>query len=220
MNFNTIHHSFEHATSFLLSVHGLPNKLTVGHIGQPWALGSRKQDKLALKKSSSFMDWIGLESRKQEKFAERKSSSFTDESHISIHVERCFLNWQPCCKVFYNYFHLHPDCSIFSREIPKLCFFLICTLALENNLYHWNYRQFKKFWGVFIANPECGFLSVLHIFILMYLCTEANRVPIFSSCSASACEENFQPKTLFATWPLATYHPEIHYNVNTHRCSP
>ena len=141
------------------------------------------------------------------------SSSFSDESHISIHVERCFLNWQRCCKVFYNYFHLHPDCSIFSREIPKPCFFLICTLPLGNNLYQWNYRQSKKFWGVFIANPEC---EMFHTYSDVCM-TEANRVLIFSSCSVSAGEDN---TILFATWPLATYHPEIHYNVNTYRCSP
>ena len=35
-------HQFEHGSGFLLSVRQLPNKLTVGHIGDPWALGRQK----------------------------------------------------------------------------------------------------------------------------------------------------------------------------------
>ena len=140
MNFNTIHHNFEHGTSFLLSARGLPNKLTVGHIGQPWALGSRKKDKFAKKKIRSPHLWM---------------------SHISQSMwSVAFWIGNDAVKSFTTIFICIQIGPIFSREIPKLCFFLSYTLPLENNLYQWNYKQSRKFWACLstILNVEyCKF---------------------------------------------------------------
>ena len=106
------HNSSEVGTwdQFALSARGLPNKLTVGHIGQPWPLEGGKQDKFAVSKKvliNIIRGWV---------------------THLG--PCGCFLNWERCCKVFYNYFHLHPNCSHFLQWNTKTTFssFARCRL--------------------------------------------------------------------------------------------
>ena len=72
--------------------------------------------------------------RKQDEFEEKKNHHHS-WGYFSIHVELCFFNWWCRRKVFYNYFHFHPNYSNFlfpwnTKTVPR-----------ENNLYHWNLSQ-------------------------------------------------------------------------------